>query len=280
MHSDYQKNMCYKSIPSNRMTSESPNDKRTKVLNKLIYCLFKDDILADNTTLRGMYLVKSYFDCYTIVFEVDGNYRNQDILTNILVSTADKILEWWDITDSYNLDIECVTRGRRPINKNYFDWMFNSYISNSSRGYSLEGVDNFHPRFTKMCRWMHYHKPQDYQVAINKTYDPYGYRENRLAQELAQQRVQFGELDHPGYGVQRQRSIGIMPGEYNVMVGYESLPQQIQDQQRELIRGQMSLRWSDYETNNPCAEIELPNVTVTPRVTKSKLSKILNKLKW
>lgn len=195
------------------MSADSPNDRKTRALNKLIYGLFRKDILSENSTLRALYVVKSYSDCYTIVFEMDGEYRNQDILTNILVSTVDKILEWWDITDNYNLDIECVTRGRRPINKNYFDWMFNSYISNSSRGYSMEGVDNFHPRFTKMCRWMHYHKPQEYQSAINKTYDPYRFRENPQAQELAQQRAQFGELDHPGYGQLQQR--GMQQGYYN-----------------------------------------------------------------
>ncbi len=36
---------------------------------------------------------------------MDGNYRNEDILLNILVSTVDKILEWCDITDRYNLDV-------------------------------------------------------------------------------------------------------------------------------------------------------------------------------
>ena len=36
------------------MTAESPNDKRTRILNKLIYSLFKDEILSDNTTLRGL----------------------------------------------------------------------------------------------------------------------------------------------------------------------------------------------------------------------------------
>lgn len=251
--------------PSNRMTAESPNDKRTRILNKLIYSLFKDEILSDNSTLRGLYLVKSNFDCYTIVFDMDGNYRNEDILLNILVSTVDKILEWCDITDRYNLDVHYITRGRRPININYYELMFNSYVNNPSRGYSRDGVDNFHPRFEKMCRWMHYNKPRDYQAAMNRTYDSYRYRGNAQAQELSRQREQY-------------RGAGIQPGEYNVVMGGEQFYQQaLLDRQRELVRGQMSLRWSDYETNNPCAEIELPNVTVTQRV--SKLNKLLNKLK-
>jgi hypothetical protein len=249
------------------MSTVSPYDRKTKALNKLINGLFKKEILSENSTLRALYLVKSYTHCYTIVFEMDGDYRNEDILIDILVSTVDKILEWWDITDSYNLDIEYVTRGRRPINKNYFELMFKSYVNNSSRGYSRDSVDNFHPRFTKMCRWMHYHKPQEYQSAMNrdKTYDPYRYRENPQAQELSRQREQY-------------RGVGIQPGEYNVVMGGEQFYQQsLLDRQRELMQGQMSLRWSDYETNNPCAEIELPNVTVKQRV--SKLNKLLNKLK-
>jgi len=221
--------------PSNRMTTESPNYKRTQVLNKLIYSLFKDEILSDKTTLIGLYLVKSYFDCYTIVFDMDGNYRNEDILIDILVSSVDKILGWCDITDRYNLDIQYTTRrGKRPININYYELMFNSYVNNPNRGYSRDGVDNFHPRFEKMCRWMHYNKPREYQSAMNRTYDPYRYRDHPQAQELSQQ--------------------------------------------RELLRGQMSLRMFDYpERSNPCDEIELPNVTVTQRV--SKLNKLLNKLK-
>lgn len=250
---------------SNRMSTVSPYDRKTKALNKLINGLFKKEILSENSTLRALYLVKSYTHCYTIVFEMDGDYRNEVILIDILVSTVDKILEWWDITDSYNLDVEYITRGRRPINKNYFELLFHSYYNRgNTRGYHPDGVDNFHPRFTKMCRWMYNHKPNEYEAAMNRSYDPYRYREIPQAQVLVQQRAQF-------------RGEGIRPGEYNSVMGGEQFYQQVRDQQIELMRGQMSLRWSDYETNNPCAEIELPNVTVKQRV--SKLNKLLNKLK-
>jgi hypothetical protein len=246
------------------MSTVSPYDRKTKALNKLINGLFKKEILSENSTLRALYLVKSYTHCYTIVFEMDGDYRNEDILIEILVSTVDKILEWWDITDSYNLDVEYITRGRRPINKNYFELLFHSYNSRgNTRGYNPNGVDNFHPRFTKMCRWMYNHKPNEYNAAMNRSYDPYRYRENPQAQELIQQRAQF-------------RGEGIRPGEYNSVMGGEQFYQQVRDQQRELMRGQMSLRWSDYETNNPCAEIERPKVD---KEWVGKLNKLLNKLK-
>jgi len=155
------------------MSTVSPYDRKTKALNKLINGLFKKEILSENSTLSALYLVKSYTHCYTIVFEMDGDYRNDEILNWIIISTVDKILEWWDITDSYNLDIEYITRGRRPINKNYFELLFHSYNSRgNTRGYNPNGVDNFHPRFTKMCRWMYNHKPNEYNEAMNRSYDP------------------------------------------------------------------------------------------------------------
>jgi len=235
----------------NRWSPDSLNDERIKVLNKLIYGLFRKDMLSENSTLRSLHLVKSYTNCYTIVFEIDGDYRNEDILTNILVSTVDKILEWWDITDSYNLDVEYITRGRRPINKNYFELMFYSYMSNSSRGYSRYGVDNFHPRFEKMCRWMYNHKPNEYNAAINgsRTYDPYRYEEYPQAQEFIRQRAQY-------------RGEGIQPGYYDNIRGGEDFYQRAQ---------QLSQYYNGGHRQ------EEPIVEVKQRV--SKLSKILNKLK-
>ena len=179
-----------------RVSSHFPNDRKEKMLNKLIYGLFRKDILSDKSTLRSLYLVKSYTHCYTIVFELDGDYHSDDILNWIIISTVDKILEWWDITDSYNLDIEYITRGRRPINKNYFELMFHSFEKNGHSGHSrgFGVVDNFHPRFEKMCRWMHNNKYVEYQAAINrdKTYDSYRQQEYPQAQEFRRQRAQYG----------------------------------------------------------------------------------------
>ena len=232
-----------------RMSPDSPNDRRIKALNKLIYGLFRKDILSDKSTLRSLYLVKSYTHSYTIVFELDGDYRSDGVLNWVILSTVDKILEWWDITDSYNLDIEYITRGG-TINKNYFELMFRLFEKNGNRG--RDGVDNFHPRFEKMCRWMHNNKYVEYQAAINreKTYDSYQNQEYYpQAQEFRRQRAQYG-------------GEGIQPGEYNVVMGGESFYQQAQ---------QISQYYNGVNIQ------EQPIVTVTQRV--SKLSKLLNKLK-
>jgi hypothetical protein len=75
-----------------------------------------------------------------------------------------------------------------------------------------------------------------------------------------------------------QQQRGIRPEQYDVVMGRESFQQQLIERQRELYQNQMSLQWSNNpERSNPCAEIELPNVTVTQRV--SKLNKLLKKLK-
>ena len=240
---------------SSRMSPDSPNDRRTKTLNKLIYGLFRKDILSDKSTLRKLYLVKSYTHSYTIVFEMDGDYRSDDTLIWIIISTVDKILEWCDITDSYNLDIEYITRGRRPINKNYFELLFRLY-SHNNRGYSRDGVDNFHPRFEKMCRWMYNNKYHEYNESINRsrTYDPYRYQENSQAQGLIQQRAQY-------------RGLGVQPGYSDYNRGGEDFYQRAQE-------------ISQYY-NGGYRQEEQPNLTVTQRFKKESLiTRIKNKIKW
>jgi len=268
--------------PSNRMSEDSPNDRRTKVLNKLICCLYRKDILSENSTLRGLYLVKSYSGCYTIVFEMDGHYHNEDILTNILVTTVDKILEWWDITDSYNLDIECVTRGRRPTNTNYFELLFYSYSGQGNiRGYNPNGVDNFHPRFEKMCRWMYNNRYHEYNQVINRTptpYDPYGYRENPIAQELIQQRAQYEGLGiQPGYS-DYGRSIGRLGH-----IGIDPLQQQSLDQNR---RQQMARYYNGgyrqeeprHQYVNGRLQMSIPMEEIE-EIETSKIKRMFNKIK-
>jgi hypothetical protein len=231
------------------MSPDSPNDRRTKALNKLIYGLYRKDILSEKSTLRSLFLVKSYTHSYTIVFEMDGDYRSDDTLIWIIISTVDKILEWWDITDSYNLDIEYITRGRIPINKNYFELLFRLYINNN-RG----GVDNFHPRFEKMCRWMYNNKYHEYQAAINRTYDPYRYQEYPQAQEFIRQRAQY-------------RGEGIQPGYSDYSRGGEDFYQRVQ-------------QISQYY-NGGYRQEEQSNLTVTQRVKKESLiTRLKNNLKW
>jgi len=199
--------------------SSSYFDAKTHIINKLIYGLYGDDILSTKSTLHKLYLIKNYNHRYTIVFEFNGEYRNTDIIPWILISTVDKILEWWDITNRNNLDIEYVTRGGRPINQNYYRVMWESYTNNNRfRGLHSDGIDERHPRFKDMCSWMYNHNYHEYNQVINRThtpYDPYRNRENPLAQELIQQRAQY-------------RGLGIQPGYSDYNRGGEDFYQQVQ----------------------------------------------------
>jgi hypothetical protein len=155
-----------------------------------------------------------------------------------------------------------------------------------------------HPRNEELKEWLVKTRHRQYERVTPKTFvsnHPYStsikLEQNELLElrgditsremNSREQREYLGlRNDDRQVSPQEYRGIGILPGEYNDNMSVESHQQQIIERQRELYQNQISLRWSDYGVNNSCEEIELPNVTVTPRVTKSKLSKILNKLKW
>lgn len=193
--------------PSHWSYCDTPYDKKTDVINNLIYCLFRKDILSSNSNLRRLYLVRysPYYRDYTLVFEIDGDYNSQDILISILLNTTDKILDWCDLTDRGGLDIELNTRGRRGIIRNYYEIMWDSYTSRGSFGYR-EKVDETHPRFEDMCRWIYHNKPREYDSVMNNKYDPYRYRPNEEQQMLQRFRgrglVQLTH-PHPEYDVNR-----------------------------------------------------------------------------
>jgi len=252
--------------PSNRMSADSPNDRRTKVFNKLIYGLFKKEILSENSTLKGLYLVKSYSDCYTIVFEMDGDYRSHDILNWIIISTVDKILEWWDITDSYNLDIEYIARGRRPINKNYFELLFHSYISKGNiRGYNPNDVDNFHSRFEKMYRWMYSNRYHEYNQVINRAHTPYeqyGYRGLGIQPGYSDYSRSIGQLNHIGIDPLQQQSLD--QNRQQQISRYYNGGYRQEDPRHQYVNGRLQM-------SIPMEEIE--------EIETSKIKKMLNKIK-
>lgn len=174
-------------------------DTKTRIINKLIHGLYRDDMLSKNSTLRRLYLIRNYNNRYTIVFELDGEYRNNDIISWILINTVDKILEWWDITNRNNLDIEYITRGRRPINQNYYQVMWESFTNKSKfRGVYSDNVDERHPRFRDMCRWMYNHNPREYDGHMNR-FGPYGYEQQMIErqQELYQNQMSLRMSNYP-----------------------------------------------------------------------------------
>ena len=184
---------------------EPPYDRKTKVINNLIHCLFSKDILSYNSNLRRLFLVRysPYYRDYTLVFEMDGEYNSRNTLNWILLTTTDKILDWCDLTERGRLDIEFITRGRRGIILNYYEIMWNSFTSRDSFG-RRERIDETHPRFEQMCRWVYHNKPQEFDSVMNKHYNPYKYRFNEEQEMLRQFRGRgLGQLDHPEYDINR-----------------------------------------------------------------------------
>jgi hypothetical protein len=128
--------------------------------------------------------------------------------------------------------------------------MWESFTNNSKhRGFRSDGIDENHPRFQDMCRWMYNHNPMEYDGHMNR-YDPYRYEKYPQAQEFIRQRAQY-------------RGLGVQPGYSDYNRGGEDFYQQVQ-------------QISQYYNGGHRQE-EPPNVTVTQRV--SKLNKLLKKLK-
>lgn len=236
--------------------SISYEDRKTKVINKLIHGLFKDDILSKNSNLGSLYLIRNYDYRYTLVFEINRSYNNESILISALLTSVDKILEWWDIPKRNNLDVEFVIRGHRSVCKNYYQLMWDIYIKRYS-GFG-NGIDNTHPRFEGMCRWMYEHNYHEYNAGMNRSYDPYRYEEHPQAQELIRQREQFigrgiprGELNVIMDGQDfYQQSLGIQRGDFNQYIDSRlqreipvELPIERQISTLTRLKNKLNIRW-------------------------------------
>ena len=250
-------------------------DKVTKVIDEILDMELGEHIRKD-TMLLDVYFTKYWgWDNYCLVYRIKERYNNVGILIGAILESTDEVLKWYDLTTKFNFNIIIVTP-YETFRFTYLDLLY-EYVTMSDgngRFSSVKDVINNHPRIQLMKEWV-VRNPRYDRVTIKTvlSYHPYSSIDrNGQRGELLQLRNDDRQVSTQEYRVR-----GIRPGEYNVVMGGEQFYQQVRDQQRELMRGQMSLRWSDYGTNNPCDEIELPNVTVKQRV--GKLNKLLNKLK-
>ena len=248
-------------------------DRRTRTINRILNITVRENVRQNNTMLSDVYFTKYWcVGNYFFVYRLRDDYSRVDVLIRAIIESTDEVLSWYDLTTQFNFDIIIVTP-YRTIVRSYFDLLY-EYQTMSTNSYRKN-----HPRNEELKEWLVKTRHRRYERVTPKTFvsnHPYSNIDRN---------GQRGELlrlrnDDRQVSPQEYRGIGILPGEYNDNMSVESHQQQIIERQRELYQNQISLRWSDYGVNNSCEEIELPNVTVTPRVTKSKLSKILNKLKW
>ena len=246
-------------------------DKVTKVINEFLDMELGEHIRKD-TMLSDVYFTKYWgWTNYCMVYRIKERYNNIGILIGAILESTDEVLKWYDLTTKFNFNILIVTP-YETFRFTYLDLLY-EYVTMSDgngRFSSVKNVINNHPRIQLMKEWV-IRNPNYDRVTIKTS--PHSY----MDRGVEHREFLWLRNDDRQVSPQEYRGRGIRPGEYNVVMGGEQFYQQVRDQQQELMRGQMSLRWSDYGTNNPCAEIELPNVTVKQRV--SKLNKLLKKLK-
>lgn len=266
----------YRINPDWEYNFREAQDKVTKVIDEILDMELGEHIRKD-TMLSDVYFTKYWgWDNYCLVYRIKERYNNVGILIGAILESTDEVLKWYDLTTKFNFNIIIVTP-YETFRFTYLDLLY-EYVTMSDgngRFSSVKNVINNHPRIQRMKEWV-VRNPRYDRVTIKTSLagDPYSYMDRGSEQrEFLQIRNDDRQVSTQEYN----RGRGIRPGEYNVVMGGEQFYQQVRDQQRELMRNQMSLRWSDYETNNPCVEIELPNVTVKQRV--SKLNKLLKKLK-
>ena len=257
-------------------------DRRTRTINRILNITVRENVRQNNTMLSDVYFTKYWgIGNYFLVYRLKDDYQRLEVLIGAIVESTDEVLNWYDLTTRFNFDIIIVTP-YRTIVRSYFDLLY-EYQTMSTSSYKKN-----HPRNEELKEWLVKTRHRQYERVTPKvdlsvyTYTDRGSEQRELLElrgditprEMESRREQERYLN-------QQR--GIRPGQYDVVMGGEvfyqqSLQQQIIERQRELYQNQMSLRISDYpERSNPCAEIELPKVTVTQRVTK--LNKLLKKLK-
>jgi hypothetical protein len=246
-------------------------DRRTRTINRILDITVRENVRQNNTMLSDVYFTKYWgIGNYFLVYRLKDDYQRLEILIGAIIESTDEVLNWYDLTTRFNFDIIIVTP-YRTIVRSYFDLLY-EYQTMTIGSYRKN-----HPRIEELKEWLVKTRHRRYERVTPKvdlsvyTYTDRGGEQRELLElrgditprEMESRREQERYLN-------QQR--GIRTGQY------DELQQQLIERQRELYQNQISLRWSDIqERSNPCAEIELPNVTVTQRV--SKLNKLLKKLK-
>jgi hypothetical protein len=253
-------------------------DRRTRTINRILDITVRENLRKNNTMLSDVYFMKYWgIGNYFLVYRLKDDYSRLEVLIGAIVESTDEVLNWYDLTTQFNFDIIIVTP-YRTIVRSYFDLLY-EYQTMSTSSYRKN-----HPRNEELKEWLVKTRHRRYERVTPKvdlsvyTYTDRGGEQRELLELRGDITLREMESRREQERYLNQQQRGIRPGQYDVVMGGESFQQQLIERQRDLYQNQMSLQWSNNpERHNPCAEIELPNVTVTQRV--SKLNKLLKKLK-
>jgi hypothetical protein len=218
-------------------------DRRTRTINRILNITVRENVRQNNTMLSDVYFTKYWgIGNYFLVYRLKDDYQRLEVLIGAIVESTDDVLNWYDLTTQFNFDIIIVTP-YRTIVRSYFDLLY-EYQTMSTSSYRKN-----HPRIKELKEWLVKTRHRRYERVTPK--------------------VDLSVYTYTDRGGE-QRELLELRGDIT--------PREMESRrEQERYLNQMSLRWLDYGTNKPCAEIELPNVTVKQRV--SKLNKLLKKLK-
>lgn len=130
-------------------------DRITDIFNNLIKITEQDNC---GELLQGLHMYKTY-ENYELVFDIRNEYNNPNIMLEAILETADKLLEWFDITEfcNFNILIRINENHQKCIRMTYFE-LFQKILTQGS-GYDpytfrpRNGMIVVHPRYERFMKW-------------------------------------------------------------------------------------------------------------------------------
>ena len=130
-------------------------DRITNIFNNLIRITEQDNC---GELLQGLHMYKTY-ENYELVFDIRNEYNNPNIMLEAILETADKLLEWFDITEfcNFNILIRINENHQKCIRMTYFE-LFQKILTQGS-GYDpytfrpRNGMIVVHPRYERFMKW-------------------------------------------------------------------------------------------------------------------------------
>jgi len=131
-------------------------DKRTKLIEKIIDIELGEYINNNTTTLSEVYFTKYWsWGNYCMVYRMKDRYNNVGILIGTILESTDKILRWYDLTTNFNFNIVIVTP-YKTFRFTYLDLLYECVTMRDSSGRytSISALLNTHPRVQQMEDWV------------------------------------------------------------------------------------------------------------------------------
>jgi hypothetical protein len=129
-------------------------DKRTKVIEKILDIEFGEYIHSQNTMLLDVYFTKYWsWGNYCLVYKIKGRYNNVGVLIGTILESTDSVLRWYDLTTNFNFNIYVVTP-YETFRFTYLDLLYEYVTMSDARYPSMSVLLETHPRIRQMKEWV------------------------------------------------------------------------------------------------------------------------------